>query len=297
MRDLCKTPPFEVCAYLSNLSVRLIPLIAGLKIFNIFLWLKSSPFLILTKIEHFSKVSKKVWRLLLVSMLVQVAFLTGANGDNIGPSTAEEGVLVSSPNEQGAKERGMKDKGRLTEEEGKYLLSVARKTIDRALSGKEGPEKGGTDLSPLFDEQRGTFVTLTIRGNLRGCIGHIIPQEALIEGVRINAINAALKDPRFRPLSKNEWKRVKIEISILTEPKPLSYSDADDLLKKLRPGIDGVIIKKGYHQSTFLPQVWDQLPRKEEFLNHLCLKAGLDGDEWKKGRIEVSTYQAQAFEE
>ncbi|MBC8177498.1 MAG: AmmeMemoRadiSam system protein A [Desulfobacteraceae bacterium] len=191
----------------------------------------------------------------------------------------------------------MKDKGRLTEDEGKYLLNVARKTIDRALSGKEGPVKEDSETSPLFGEQRGTFVTLTTGGNLRGCIGHIIPQETLIEGIRVNAINAAFKDPRFRPLTTNEWKRVRIEISILTEPKPLSYSDADDLLKKLRPGIDGVIIKKGYHQSTFLPQVWDQLPGKEEFLNHLCLKAGLDEDEWKKGRIEVSTYQAQAFEE
>ena len=231
----------------------------------------------------------KVRRLIVVSVLVQLAFLTGANGDN--------GFPVTSSNEESAKERGMEDKDRLTEEEGKYLLSVARKTIDQALSGKEGPEIGDSDLPALFDEQRGTFVTLTIGGNLRGCIGHIIPQEALIEGIRINAINAAFKDPRFRPLNKNEWKRVKIEISILTEPKSLSYSDADDLLKKLRSGIDGVIIKKGYHQSTFLPQVWEQLPRKEEFLNHLCLKAGLDGDEWKKGRIEVSTYQAQAFEE
>lgn len=239
----------------------------------------------------------KVQRLIVVSVLVQLAFLTGANGDNTRPSTADEGVPVTSPNGESAKERGMKDKDRLTEEEGKYLLNVARKIIDQALSGKEGPEKGGTDLPALFDEQRGTFVTLTIGKNLRGCIGHIIPQEALIEGIRINAINAAFKDPRFRPLGKNEWKRVKIEISILTEPKPLSYSDADDLLKKLRPGIDGVIVKKGYHQSTFLPQVWEQLPQKEEFLNHLCLKAGLDGDEWKKGRIEVSTYQVQAFEE
>ena len=239
----------------------------------------------------------KVQRLIMVSVLVQLVFLTGANGDNARPSTAEKGVPMTSPNEKSPKERGMKDKGRLTEEEGKYLLSVARKTIDQALSGKEGPEKEDSDTSPLFGVQRGTFVTLTTGGNLRGCIGHIIPQEALIEGIRINAINAAFKDPRFRPLSKNEWKRVRIEISILTEPKPLSYSDGDDLLKKLRPGIDGVIIKKGYHQSTFLPQVWDQLPLKEEFLNHLCLKAGLDGDEWKKGRIEVSTYQAQAFEE
>jgi AmmeMemoRadiSam system protein A len=134
-------------------------------------------------------------------------------------------------------------------------------------------------------------------GNLRGCIGHIIPQESLIEGIKVNAINAAFRDPRFPSLTKEEWKKVEIEVSILTDPKPLSYSDANDLLKKLRPGIDGVIIKKGYHQATFLPQVWEQLPSKEKFLNHLCFKAGLDRDGWRKGDLEVSTYQVQAFEE
>ena len=239
----------------------------------------------------------KVQRLIVVSVLVQLVFLTSISGSDTKPSKADEGVQVNSSDEESAKERGMEDKGRLTEEEGKYLLGVARETIAQALSGKEEPEKGASVSSPLFDEQRGTFVTLTKGGSLRGCIGHIIPRESLIEGIRVNAINAAFKDPRFRPLNRNEWKRVRIEISILTEPESLSYSDADDLLKKLRPGIDGVIIKKGYHQSTFLPQVWEQLPQKEEFLNHLCRKAGLDGDEWKKGRIEVSTYQAQAFEE
>ncbi|MCF8142421.1 MAG: AmmeMemoRadiSam system protein A [Deltaproteobacteria bacterium] len=191
----------------------------------------------------------------------------------------------------------MTDMEKLTEEQGKYLLEEARKTIQQALMGDREQTADDVRLDPIFNQRRGTFVTLTIGGNLRGCIGHIIPQESLIDGIRINAINAAFKDPRFRPLDQEEWKRIRIEISILTDPKPLSYSDADDLLRKLRSGIDGVILKKGYHQSTFLPQVWDQLPQKEEFLNHLCLKAGLDGDEWKKGTLEVSTYQAQAFEE
>ena len=191
----------------------------------------------------------------------------------------------------------MTNSDQLTEDEGRALLSVARKTIEEELFGSM--EKGQNDsaVSPKFSERRGTFVTLTIGGALRGCIGHIIPRESLIEGIRINAINAAFKDPRFRPLSKKEWKRVMIEISILTEPKSLSYSDADDLLKKLRPCIDGVIIKKGFHQATFLPQVWDQLPDKREFLIHLCLKAGLDEYAWKRERLEVSTYQVQAFEE
>jgi AmmeMemoRadiSam system protein A len=191
----------------------------------------------------------------------------------------------------------MSEKGDLTETQGKQLLSEARKTISDRLSGKTDPSSETKDLPAVFNEKRGTFVTLTTHGNLRGCIGHIIPREPLIEGIRQNAVNAAFRDPRFAPLTQNEWKDVHIEISILTEPKSLAYTDGQDLLDKLRPGVDGVIIKKGFHQSTFLPQVWEQLPDKKAFLNHLCLKAGLDGNAWQKGDLEVSTYQVQAFEE
>lgn len=199
-----------------------------------------------------------------------------------------------------AKERKgakMEETKTLTEEQGKYLLKVARKTIENALLGRKEKESEDKNLPPVLDERRGTFVTLTEHGNLRGCIGHIIPRESIIDGVRINAINAAFRDPRFRPLSPDELDKIRIEVSILTEPKTLQYEDVEDLLNKLRPGIDGVIIKKGFHEATFLPQVWEQLPRKEEFLTHLCLKAGLDGDAWRRGDLEVSTYQVQAFEE
>ena len=205
------------------------------------------------------------------------------------------GGAVSTAGER--MEDGMSKTKDLSEAQGEALLAEARRTISSRLEGKNGPSGESKGLPAIFNEKRGTFVTLTIHGGLRGCIGHIIPQESLIEGIRENALNAAFRDPRFRPLTRDEWKDVHIEISILTEPKPLSYTDAQDLLGKLRPGIDGVIIKKGFHQSTFLPQVWDQLPDKREFLSHLCLKAGLDGDAWKKGDLEVSTYQVQAFEE
>lgn len=191
----------------------------------------------------------------------------------------------------------MAETGQLTQKEGEILLSVARKTIEERLLDLNVQADEALESSPLFSEKRGTFVTLTIDGNLRGCIGHIIPHETLIEGIRANAINAAFKDPRFRPLSGKEWEKVHIEISILTKPEPLEYSDSADLLEKLQPGRDGLIIKKGYHQATFLPQVWDQLPDKEEFLTHLCLKAGLDGDAWKKEKLDVSIYHVQAFEE
>jgi AmmeMemoRadiSam system protein A len=186
---------------------------------------------------------------------------------------------------------------KLSEDEGNYLLAVARNTIKDRLHNREGPQINWKDLPEKFQEQLGTFVTLTIDGNLRGCIGHIIPRETVIEGIRENSINAAFRDPRFPPLTREEFENTEIEISILTAPEELSYTDADDLLNKLRPGVDGLIIKKGPYEATFLPQVWDQLPDKEEFLSHLCLKAGLSHDSWRKEKLQVSTYQVQAFEE
>ena len=185
----------------------------------------------------------------------------------------------------------------LSEDEGKYLLGVARETIKNILGDREEPQIDWKEIPEKFKEKLGTFVTVTIRDNLRGCIGHIIPRESLIEGIKENAINAAFKDPRFHPLTKEEFDRIEIEISILTPPQELSYADAEDLLGKLRQGIHGVIIKKGFHEATFLPQVWDQLPKKEAFLSQLCMKAGLSPDSWKREKLQVSTYQVQAFEE
>ena len=103
-----------------------------------------------------------------------------------------------------AKEAAMAEIGQLTEEEGKFLLKVARRTIERELFGRKTPERAERDLPSIFHERRGAFVTLTIKGGLRGCIGHIIPQESLIEGITVNAINAAFRDPQFRPLTKEE---------------------------------------------------------------------------------------------
>jgi len=185
----------------------------------------------------------------------------------------------------------------LSEDEGKYLLDLARKTIGNKLSNSKPPHIDPKTLPQKFREKLGTFVTVTIDGNLRGCIGHIIPRETLIEGIRENAINAAFRDPRFSPLTQEEFDEIEIEISVLTLPQELAYTDANDLLAKLRPGVDGVIIKKGYHEATFLPQVWDQLPDKKEFLTHLCLKAGLSPHSWNTEKLVVSTYQVQAFEE
>jgi AmmeMemoRadiSam system protein A len=228
--------------------------------------------------------------LLLLSLLA--ATLAGADFLSAAGRASAQGL------ESGKKEGKMEDPAKLTEEDGRYLLSVARQTIEERLLQRKPASDSTRVQSPVCSERRGTFVTLTTGGALRGCIGHIIAQESVVEGVRVNAINAAFRDPRFpKPLTPKEWEKVKIEVSILTDPAPLSYSDGEDLKRKLRPGVDGVILKKGFYQSTFLPQVWEQLPDVEEFLMHLCLKAGLDGGAWKREKLEVLTYQVQAFHE
>jgi len=195
------------------------------------------------------------------------------------------------------KEESVAESEKFTEEEGERLISVARETIEARLFGRETPQRDASPVSPRYGEKRGTFVTLTVDGGLRGCIGHIVPTESVLDGVKENALNAAFRDPRFPPLSPEEWVRVRVEVSILTDPRPLRYDTWPDLLENLRPGVDGVILRKGSRQATFLPQVWEQLPRKADFLTHLCLKAGLPGDAWKTERLDVSTYQVQAFEE
>ena len=188
-----------------------------------------------------------------------------------------------------------------TEAQGQVLVKLARQTIMDKL-GSGAAEPASEDLLAALGDDRfnlpcGTFVTLKIKGRLRGCIGNLTSTETVLDGVKRNAINAALHDPRFSPLSKDELERTQIEVSILSEPQPLAYRDGQDLIKKLRAHVDGVIIRKGHASATFLPQVWEQLPGPEDFLTHLCMKAGLPSDAWKNSELEVSTYQVQYFEE
>lgn len=185
----------------------------------------------------------------------------------------------------------------LNREQGQMLVKLARKTIEERFD--KCSIKVNQDLmnDSAFREKRGTFVTLTINNQLRGCIGNLDSTDSIVEGIERNAINAAFRDPRFPPLKANELDRVEIEVSILTEPQPLIYRDSKDLLSKLRVHVDGVILRKGSTSATFLPQVWEQLPQPETFLSHLCTKAGLPADTWKKGNFDILTYQVQCFEE
>ncbi|HPC47395.1 MAG TPA: AmmeMemoRadiSam system protein A, partial [Deltaproteobacteria bacterium] len=179
-----------------------------------------------------------------------------------------------------------------------YLLKLARMTIAERLGVHCGePVSGHSDGEGVLMEKAPTFVTLTEQGRLRGCIGSLEAREPIVESIRRNALNAAFRDPRFPPVRPDELDRITIEVSVLSEPRHLDYEGPGDLLSKLTPGVDGVIISKGYHSATFLPQVWEQLPDKEEFLTHLCMKAGLPGDEWRKGDLDVMTYRVQSLEE
>ena len=217
------------------------------------------------------------------------------SGDTAGPRRQVVGYAAIAFYGEDA----MTQSNELSEEKGQQLVQLARQSIAGRLGVK--PDAAADIESRLsdavFQSKRGTFVTLTKNKQLRGCIGNLLPDKPLAEGVKDNALNAAFSDPRFPALSKEELDQIEIEVSLLTEPQPIAYKDAADLLAKIRPQVDGIIIKKGMHSSTFLPQVWEQLPDKESFLSHLCLKAGLPGDEWKKGDLEVLTYQVQYFEE
>ena len=185
----------------------------------------------------------------------------------------------------------------LSDDEGSYLLDLARRTIEGEL-GMAADERSRADAQPAaLTSHRGTFVTLKIGSDLRGCIGTLAAGQPLVDNVRANARNAAFHDPRFAPLTADEWPRVQIEISVLSIPRKLAYTSAEALPALLTPHVDGVVIRKGYASATFLPQVWKQLPRPQDFLAHLCLKAGLAADAWRQGDLEVETYQVQSFEE
>ena len=132
---------------------------------------------------------------------------------------------------------------------------------------------------------------------LRGCIGHILPQESLYRAIEDNAQSAAMRDWRFSPVQSDEVDKIKIEISVLTEPQPLRFNSPEDLLGKLQPYTDGVVLQIGSRGATFLPQVWEQIPDKVEFLNHLSEKAGCEPSAWRGGETSVSIYHVEAFEE
>jgi len=187
----------------------------------------------------------------------------------------------------------------LTEHHGRTLIQLARQTIEEHLGiTPENPVAPEQLADPALREKKGVFVTLNKRKQLRGCIGCLRGTESIVEGVRRHALYAAFNDHRFSPVTREEVPDLEIDISVLTDPQPLAYENPDDLKRKIRPGIDGVILRDPSGRSaTFLPQVWKQLPTPELFLCHLCRKAGLPDDAWCCRRPEIQVYQVQYFKE
>jgi AmmeMemoRadiSam system protein A len=185
----------------------------------------------------------------------------------------------------------------LTTEERHMLLKLAREAITRAVHRQEPPSVDLDAVSEILRRDGTCFVTLTKRGGLRGCIGSLEARRPLVLDVRENAIAAAFHDPRFPPVHPDELDELRVEISVLSAPEPLSYDGPDDLIAKLRPGVDGVVIERGWNRATFLPQVWEKLPDPHEFLEHLCLKAYLSTDAYRQPGLDVYTYQVEKFKE
>ena len=186
----------------------------------------------------------------------------------------------------------------LTETEGRAAVKLARKTIETFLSeGRlSGPQESGIDLSPVFGENRGVFVTLTEDGLLRGCIGHPYPDSTLKEAILDSAISAATRDPRFPPVGKEELDSIVVEVTILTQPEKIN-APPKDLPDKVIIGKHGLIVKQGYYQGLLLPQVAPENNMDAiDFLSHTCMKAGLSPDAWVKG-AEVYCFEGQIFKE
>ncbi len=177
----------------------------------------------------------------------------------------------------------------------KFLLELARKTISRVVEGGDPPVSA--DVPKKLTQRRAVFVTLTKGSRLRGCIGSIFPQRPLCQAVIHSAANAAVADTRFPPVQPDELDQIEIEVSVLTVPKQLHFSSPEELLNKLRPNVDGVVLRVGQHQATYLPQVWDQITDKRDFLGHLAQKAGLAKPDWMSEKAAVLVYQVEAFKE
>lgn len=185
----------------------------------------------------------------------------------------------------------------LSDGESKILLRLARESIEHAVRGEPLPPLDLKSVPGSLREHGASFVTLTIHGELRGCIGTLEAYQPLAEDVREHAIAAALNDPRFLPVTESELSRIHIEVSRLSAPRLLEYASGEDLLERLNPHVDGVILKDGTRRATFLPQVWEKIPNPADFLDQLCLKMGARRNAWREGNLQIFTYQVEEFHE
>jgi AmmeMemoRadiSam system protein A len=186
---------------------------------------------------------------------------------------------------------------RLSQEERSILLKLARQAIEEAVCRGVQLSLELGQLPQVLQENGASFVTLTKRGELRGCIGSLEASQPLAQDVCDHAAAAALSDFRFPPVDRDEVPELVIEISRLTVPIPLEYDDPNELLSVLRPGIDGVVIRDGSYRATFLPQVWEKIPDAQQFLSYLCRKMGVNAGLWRLKKLQILTYQVEEFHE
>ncbi len=177
--------------------------------------------------------------------------------------------------------------------EKQFILQLARTSIEHYFATGKLLKMKEEEMPFSLKEERSCFVTLKSAGVLRGCIGRLEPAQPLYLDIIENAVGSAFADARFVPLSSEEYKLIDLEISVLTTSQELNFFTPEELLQKLRPGIDGVIIRLGENSATYLPQVWEDLPDKIHFLDSLCEKAGLVAGDWKKQGMKVLVYQVE----
>ncbi len=179
-----------------------------------------------------------------------------------------------------------------TGNKGRILLPIARASIAAVF----GQVQEAAENAIWLQEQAACFVTLTQQDQLRGCIGTIEARQSLLEDVKHNAKAAAFKDTRFSPLADDEFDETEIEVSLLSAMQELDFSDEQEALLQLQPGTDGVVFEYGHYRSTFLPQVWEQLPDVDVFMAQLKHKAGLTPDFWAD-QVKLSRYTVSKWKE
>lgn len=176
--------------------------------------------------------------------------------------------------------------------EGQILLQLARAAIAREL----GFSSHDLPRNAWLDEPGATFVTLTLHGQMHGCIGSLEATRPLIDDVRLNAVAAAFQDPRFPPLTKEEFADVLIDVALLSPTEPVHFSSEHDALARLTPGVDGVHLEYASHHATLLPHAWADLPHAQDFLTELKKQAGLPEDFWSV-EIKLSRFTIQKWYE
>jgi AmmeMemoRadiSam system protein A len=220
-------------------------------------------------------------------------------GDTAGDKRSVVGYTAAafSPETRLKTSSSPKPDSSFSSEDREWLLRLARQTLSGAVTNGPFPTVEADDVPMSARTPKGAFVTLTEHGELRGCIGNILPDAPLYRAVMQNAQSAALRDPRFAPVKDDEVKKIHIEISVLTEPEPVAFSSPDDLLTRLQPNTDGVLLRINGRGATFLPQVWEQLPDRTTFLERLSQKAGCEPGAWRGQDVTVSVYHVEAFAE